>query len=241
MYQKERSVIFMRIHGIQKLTLLDYPGKVACTLFAGGCNFRCPFCHNASLVLPEHFDKPLEKDDVLSFLKKRQGLLDGVCLTGGEPLLQPNVNEFLKKVKSLGYFIKLDTNGSFPEKLKETVLSGAIDYVAMDIKNCEAKYAMTCGTDNLDFSKIKESIEFLLSGKIPYEFRTTVVREFHDLSTFREIATLISGAENYFIQGFVSSDNMIGSGYSGYTKEELNSFADIVRPHVKNIPIRGID
>lgn len=231
----------MRINGIQKLTLLDFPGKVACTLFTGGCNFRCPFCHNASLVLPEQLDNPLSRDEILSFLKKRQGILDGVCITGGEPLLNKDIGEFIADIKSLGYAVKLDTNGSFPEMLKSLVKSGNVDYVAMDIKNSEEKYAMTCGLEKVDFSHIKESISFLLSGKVCYEFRTTTVREFHDADSFSGIAKLISGAENYFIQGFVASDNMIGSGFSAYSKKELDTFADIVRPHVKNISIRGVD
>ncbi len=231
----------MNIHGIQKLTLLDYPGKVACTIFAGGCNFRCPFCHNALLVLPEKMDKPLNENEIFSFLKKRKGLLDGVCLTGGEPLLQNDVIDFLSKVKNMGYAVKLDTNGFFPDKLKEIIFSGMVDYVAMDIKNSEEKYAETVGIKNLDFSKVRESIDFLLFGKIPYEFRTTVVRDFHDSKSFDGISKLIEGAENYFLQGFVLSENMIGNGYSAYTKEELEQFANIVRPFVKNISIRGID
>lgn len=231
----------MDIHGIQKLTLLDYPGMVACTIFAGDCNFRCPFCHNASLVLPEQMDSPLAETEILSFLQKRKGLLDGVCLTGGEPLLQKDVHDFLKQIKSMGYSVKLDTNGYFPDKLKEIVLAGTVDYVAMDIKNCEDKYAVTCGVKTLNFSKIKESIDFLLSGKVQYEFRTTVVREFHDETSFSGIAKLISGAENYYLQSFVSSDNMIGSGFSDFEKEELEHFADTVRPHVKNVLIRGVD
>ena len=231
----------MRINGIQKLTLLDFPGKVACTLFCGGCNFRCPFCHNAALVLPEQLDAPLSADEILSFLKKRQGLLDGVCITGGEPLLNNDIGEFIAQIKSLGYAVKLDTNGAFPDKLKSLVSSGNIDYVAMDIKNSEEKYAITCGVEKLDFAPVRESIRFLLTGNIPYEFRTTTVRELHDADSFLGMAKLLSGAENYFIQGFVPSDNMIGSGFSAYTKKELDSFADIVRPYVKNISIRGVD
>ena len=231
----------MDIHGIQKLTLLDYPGKVACTIFSGGCNFRCPFCHNASLVIAEQMDSPLAEVEILSFLEKRKGLLDGVCLTGGEPLLQKDVHGFLRKIKSMGYSVKLDTNGYFPDKLKEIVLADTVDYIAMDIKNCEEKYALTCGLNSIDFSKIKESIDVLMSKKIQFEFRTTVVREFHNEASFEGIAKLIDGAENYYLQSFVSSDNMIGTGFSGFTKEELNRFADIVRPYVKNVSIRGID
>lgn len=230
----------MNIQGIMKLTLLDYPGKVACTIFTGGCNFRCPFCHNASLVLPEQFDEPQDTEEIFSFLQKRRGVLDGVCLTGGEPLLHKDTLHFLAQIKNLGYSVKLDTNGSFPDKLKEIVSAGIIDYVAMDIKNCEEKYAATAGVDNFDFTPVKESIDFLLSGAIPFEFRTTVMREFHDETSFKGIAKLISGAENYFIQNFVHSGNLIGTGFSGFTTEELSSFAEIIRPHVKNVSLRGV-
>lgn len=231
----------MDIHGLLKLTLLDYPGKVACTIFAGGCNFRCPFCHNASLVLTQKMDVPLTDTEIFSFLEKRTGILDGVCLSGGEPLMQKDAHDLLKKIKAMGYSVKLDTNGYFPDKLKEIILAGTVDYVAMDIKNCEEKYAATCGLKTIDLSRIKESIDFLLSEKIQFEFRTTVVREFHDESSFEGISKLIDGAENYYIQSFVSSDNMIGTGFSGYTKEELEHYADFVRPYVKNVLIRGID
>ncbi len=236
-----KGCLFMDIHGIQKLTLLDYPGKVACTLFTGGCNFRCPFCHNASLVIPEQMDSPLSEGEIFSFLEKRKGLLDGVCLTGGEPLLQNDALDFLKKIKSLGYSVKLDTNGYFPDKLKEIISSDVVDYVAMDIKNSEEKYAYTCGVKSFDFSRINESIDFLLSGKVTFEFRTTVVKEFHDEMSFIEIAKLIEGAENYYLQGFVASDNMIGSGFLAYEKKELEHFSDIVRPYVKNVLVRGIE
>lgn len=230
----------MKIAGIQKLTLLDYPGKVACTIFTSGCNFRCPFCHNASLVLPELLNDTISTEEVLSFLKKRQGILDGICLTGGEPLINNDVFEFLTKIKDMGYFIKLDTNGSFPKKLKTLVSSGVIDYVAMDIKNSKDKYMVTSGVNDLDISSIKESIDFLISGKIEYEFRTTVVREFHDENSFKGISKLIKGADKYFIQCYKESDNMIGSGLSAYDENMLNLFADIVRPYVKTVSLRGI-
>lgn len=230
----------MNIQGLLKLSLLDYPGTVACTLFTGGCNFRCPFCHNASLVLPEQFTEPISENDFFSFLKKRKSVIDGVCISGGEPLMQKDILSFISEIKKIGYKIKLDTNGSFPEKLKELVCDGLIDYVAMDIKNSPEKYSVTAGYNTLDFSSINESINFLLSGKIPYEFRTTAVRELHNEESFKGIAKLISGAENYFIQNFVDSGNLIKSGYSGFTPQELSSFAEIVRPTVKNISLRGL-
>ena len=230
----------MNIQGLLKLSLLDYPGTVACTLFTGGCNFRCPFCHNASLVLPEQFTEPISENDFFSFLKKRKSVIDGVCISGGEPLMQKDILSFISEIKKIGYKIKLDTNGSFPEKLKELVCDGLIDYVAMDIKNSPEKYSVTAGYNTLDFSSINESINFLLSGKIPYEFRTTAVRELHNEESFKGIAKLISGEENYFIQNFVDSGNLIKSGYSGFTPQELSSFAEIVRPTVKNISLRGL-
>ncbi len=230
----------MMIHGLQKLTLLDFPGKVACTLFTAGCNFRCPFCHNAPLVLPQQFSSPIEPDEILSFLQKRKGVLDGVCLTGGEPLMQKDVAAFLEKVKSMGYNVKLDTNGSFPDRLREILSRGLVDYVAMDIKNSEKKYAKTIGVKDFDFSPVKKSISLLLSGDIPFEFRTTVVKELHDKESFKDIATLIKGAENYYLQCYKDSENMIGSGFSAYSESELLAFAEIVRPHVKNVSLRGI-
>ena len=180
----------MKFNGFQKLTLLDYPGKVACTLFTAGCNLRCPFCHNASLVT--HIDNVVsyDEDEILDFLRKRQGILGGVCITGGEPLMQSGVTDFIKKVKELGFSVKLDTNGTFPEKLTMLAESKLIDYVAMDIKNCKEKYAVTSGITDLNIGNIEKSVEFLLSGKIPYEFRTTVVAEFH---TPQDIGKLQSG------------------------------------------------
>lgn len=231
----------MNIQGLMKTTLLDYPGKVACTIFTGGCNFRCPFCHNALLVLPEKFEAPYSIDEIFAFLDKRKGLLDGVCLSGGEPLMQPDAVDFLKKIKELGYLVKLDTNGFYPEKLKVAVESKVVDYVAMDIKNSEDKYAKTCGLNEINFAPIKESIDFLLAGKVEYEFRTTTIKELHNEDSFNGIAQLIRGAENYFIQSYTSSDNMLSKeDFSAYTKEELEKFEAIVKPYVKNISIRGL-
>ena len=160
----------MIINGFQKLTLLDYPGKVACTIFTAGCNLRCPFCHNASLVTHIDSETTFSTEEVLDYLKKRQGSLEGVCITGGEPLLQPDIKEFISEIKNLGYSVKLDTNGTFPEKLKELVNEGLVDYVAMDIKNSKAKYEETAGINNLDLSKIEESVDFLINEyKLPKE------------------------------------------------------------------------
>ena len=230
----------MRIDGLQKMTLLDFPGKVACTVFTGGCNFRCPFCHNALLVtkLPEKPD--YSEDEILSFLEKRTGLLDGVAITGGEPLLNPDIADFIRKIRSMGYAVKLDTNGSFPERLKAIVGEGLVDYVAMDIKNRKEKYAETIGLKNLDLSKIEESIEFLKSGAVDYEFRTTVVEQFHTVEDIRAAAEWISGAKRYFLQNFVDSGELICEEVSGVDKETMLKMKSAAADFVPQTEIRGI-
>lgn len=230
----------MRIDGLQKMTLLDFPGKVACTVFTGGCNFRCPFCHNALLVtkLPEKPD--YSEDEILSFLEKRTGLLDGVAITGGEPLLNPDIADFIRKIRSMGYAVKLDTNGSFPERLKAIVGEGLVDYVAMDIKNRKEKYAETIGLKNLDLSKIEESVEFLKSGAVDYEFRTTVVEQFHTVEDIRAAAEWISGAKRYFLQNFVDSGELICEEVSGVDKETMLKMKSVAADFVPQTEIRGI-
>ena len=191
----------MRIHGLQKMSLVDYPGKVACTVFLGGCDFRCPYCHNAELLSE---DAPAVMDDIelLDFLKKRQGLLDGVVITGGEPLLRKDLPELLKRIRELGYPIKLDTDGNHPGKLKEVVLEGLVDYVAMDVKNSPERYGETIGIPAFNVSRVDESIHFLLEGNVDYEFRTTVVKQLHDEESFKKIGEWIKGADHYFLQKF---------------------------------------
>ena len=230
----------MRIDGLQKMTLLDFPGKVACTVFTGGCNFRCPFCHNALLVtkLPEKPD--YSEDEILSFLEKRTGLLDGVAITGGEPLLNPDIADFIRKIRSMGYAVKLDTNGSFPERLKAIVGEGLVDYVAMDIKNRKEKYTETIGLKNLDLSKIEESVEFLKSGAVDYEFRTTVVEQFHTVEDIRAAAEWISGAKRYFLQNFVDSGELICEEVSGVDKETMLKMKSAAADFVPQTEIRGI-
>lgn len=222
------------------MTLLDFPGKVACTVFTGGCNFRCPFCHNALLVtkLPEKPD--YSEDEILSFLEKRTGLLDGVAITGGEPLLNPDIADFIRKIRSMGYAVKLDTNGSFPERLKAIVGEGLVDYVAMDIKNRKEKYAETIGLKNLDLSKIEESVEFLKSGAVDYEFRTTVVEQFHTVEDIRAAAEWISGAKRYFLQNFVDSGELICEEVSGVDKETMLKMKSAAADFVPQTEIRGI-
>ena len=229
----------MDIQGLQKMTLLDYPGRVACTVFLGGCDLRCPFCHNSGLVLGP---MPAELDDqgLLAFLKKRQGLLDGVCVTGGEPLLRPDLPELLARIKELGYPVKLDTNGSHPERLRSLVQQGLVDYVAMDIKNSPERYGETVGVPALDLTPFQKSVAFLLQGSVDYEFRTTVVREFHDSDSFQTIGPWLSGARRYFLQCFVDRDTVLQEGLHPWDADSLRAFADLVRPYVHQVELRGV-
>ena len=229
----------MDIQGLQKMTLLDYPGKVACTVFLGGCDLRCPFCHNSGLVAGP---MPAELDDgaLLAFLDKRRGLLDGVCVTGGEPLLRPELPQLLSRIKELGYPVKLDTNGGRPERLRALLEAGLVDYVAMDIKNSPERYGETAGVPGLDLAPFRESVSLLLRGTADYEFRTTVVREFHDADSFRAIGPWIAGARRYFLQGFVDRDSVLQAGLHPWDRETLASFGDLVRPYVEQVELRGV-
>ncbi|MCR5625202.1 MAG: anaerobic ribonucleoside-triphosphate reductase activating protein [Lachnospiraceae bacterium] len=229
----------MNIHGLMKMTLLDFPGKVACTVFLGGCDMRCPFCHNWELL---EMTAPAIMDDteLISFLEKRKGLLDGVVFTGGEPLLRNDLIPVIEKVRNMGFAIKLDSNGNHPDKLKEIIETGLIDYVAMDIKNSPEKYGITIGLPNFDTKKINESIEFLLSNKVDYEFRTTVVKQFHDEESFSKISKWIEGAKRYYLQGFVDRETVHYKGLLPCSDEEMNSFLNIVKPYVVEADLRGM-
>lgn len=229
----------MDIHGLQKLTLLDFPGHVACTVFLAGCDLRCPFCHNGGLVLGGM--APVTDDaGLLDFLRRRQGLLDGVAVTGGEPLLRRELPDLLRAIKALGYAVKLDTNGTHPAALRSLVREGLVDYVAMDIKNSPEKYAATVGLPGFDLNPIQESAAFLLSGGVDYEFRTTAVAEFHDDASFEGIARWLSGARRYYIQCFTDRESVIQTGLHAPTKEQLERWADIVRPSIPNVELRGV-
>ncbi len=230
----------MLINGFQKLTILDYPGKVACIVFTPGCNFRCPFCHNASLVTHIDTDTYMDAEDILSYLKKRQGLLDGVVITGGEPLLQNGIEEFIGRIKDLGYVVKLDTNGSFPEKLISLVEKGLVDYVAMDIKNSKAKYALTAGAESFDISPIEKSVEFLLQNKVDYEFRTTIVDGFHTLDDIQDIVVWIKGAHKYFLQNFVDSGDLIKPELKPVSVDLLKEMKKKATEIIPCVEIRGI-
>lgn len=230
----------MKLHGLQKMTLLDYPGRVACTIFTGGCNFRCPFCHNALLVTEIDSSAVYDEDEIIDFLKKRSGLLDGVCITGGEPLLHPSLGKFIGRIKSLGYFVKLDTNGSFPDTLADFIEEGLVDKVAMDIKNSAEKYGATIGIDGYDITHVDRSISLIMEGRIDYEFRTTVVRELHEVEDIEKIARRIKGAKAYFLQNFTDSGNLISPGLSAHTKETLNEMLSAAVKYVPAAQIRGL-
>ena len=229
----------MKIHGLQNMTLLDYPGKVACTVFLGGCDLRCPFCHNSELLTA---DAPavMESGELLDFLKKRVGLLDGVALTGGEPLLRPDLPALLAEIKELGYPVKLDTNGGHPERLRRLVEEKLIDYVAMDIKNSPERYAETAGVKGLELTPFRESVSYLLTDAVDYEFRTTVVAQYHDEASFRAIAEWIAGAKRYYLQPFTDRDTVPLRGLSAPTDEQLQTYLSIVLPKVKTAEIRGM-
>ena len=230
----------MTLFGLQKMTLLDFPGKVACTVFTGGCNFRCPFCHNARLVTDLSESVRIEDEEIFKFLAGRRGLLDGVCVTGGEPLLLPDVVPFIRRIRDMGFAVKLDPNGSFPDRLKDLVASGLVDYVAMDIKNCKEKYARTVGLENLDLTPVEESVRYLLEGRVDFEFRTTVLKDFHTPADIEALTAWIKGAPRYFLQNFVDSGGLICEGLSPLSKEELNALLAAARRRLPAAELRGV-
>ena len=228
----------MNIHGLQKMTLLDFPGAVACTVFLGGCDFRCPYCHNAELLDP-NFPPLMDETELLSFLKKRQGLLDGVCITGGEPLLRQELPTLLGEIRALGYKIKLDTNGAHPAQLRRILDAGLADYVAMDIKNSPERYAETIGRAQFDVAPIRESVRLLMAGDTDYEFRTTVVAELHGEEDIRAIGRWIAGARRYFLQPFTDRETVPLAGLSAPTQAQLDRFLAIAREFVPETQLRG--
>lgn len=229
----------MKIHGLQKMTLLDFPGLVACTVFLGGCDLRCPFCHNAE-ILDMNAPAVMDDKEFLEFLETRRGKLDGVAVTGGEPTLRPDLPELLSEIKRLGFKVKLDTTGNHPDMLKRIVAEGLVDYVAMDVKNSKERYAETVGLTGFDIARVDESISFLLRGDVEYEFRTTVIKQFHDKDSFIGIAEWIKGAEKYYLQGFVDRDTVPFAGLEARTEEEMKEYAEIVKPYVKSVELRGM-
>ena len=230
----------MLILGFQKMTLLDYPNKVACTVFTGGCNLRCPFCHNAKLVTEINAEEKYEEEEILAFLKKRVSLLDGVCITGGEPLIQDGIKDFIIKIKEMGYKVKLDTNGFYPDKLIDLIENKLVDYVAVDVKNSPEKYAETVGIKDVDLSPFYKSVNYLLKGVVDFEFRTTILKEYHEVGDVEKIAALIKGAPKYFLQNFVDSGALIGEGLHPHEKETLFKMQAVAEKTVPSVEVRGI-
>ena len=230
----------MLLRGLQKTTLLDFPGHVASTVFTGGCNFRCPFCHNASLIDNLAGDERLSEENFFAFLEKRRGLNDGVCITGGEPLLQKDILPFIRRIKEMGFLVKLDTNGSYPDALEALLDEGLLDYVAMDIKNAPSAYAETAGTDKDILPAVTKSIALLKAGRVPYEFRTTVVKGLHDQARMREIGAWLGDVAGYFIQNFSDRGEILTEGLSGFTPSELEGLLAAVKPSIPSAKIRGL-
>ena len=229
----------MVIHGLNKLTLLDYPHHTACTVFVGGCNFRCPFCHNASLVLRPNTQPVIKEEEFFEYLDKRKGLIEGVCITGGEPTLYSELPEFIKKIKERGFLVKLDTNGTNPDMLAQLIETKSIDYIAMDIKNSLDSYGKTVGVPNFDTTSIKRSVKIIMENGVDYEFRTTVVKEFHNDNNFLEISKWLKGAKRYVLQNFRDGEDLIMSGLGNHTDEKIRHFCGLLTPFIDKVSIRG--
>ena len=230
----------MLIKGLQKLTLLDFPDKMACTLFTFGCNFRCPFCHNASLVLSDRADGTLiSEEEFFTFLSRRKGILEGVCITGGEPTLQPDLPDFIARIKDMGYAVKLDTNGYRPTVLRSLTERGLLDYVAMDVKNSLDRYGETVGITCFDTAPVEESMDFLMEGRVPFEFRTTLVRGLHTEDSLRAMGARLAGQEAFYLQTFVDSGDLIQNNMEGFSPEETRTLLAVLRENVPNAQIRG--
>ena len=233
----------MLILGLQKLSLLDYPGKIACTVFLGGCNFRCPFCHNASLAMPDGSGEAIPLEDFLAFLDSRRGRLQGVCISGGEPTLHHDLPELIREIKSRGFAVKLDTNGTNPEMLLSLINDGLLDYVAMDIKNSPEKYIDTISNSEFRISNFSEqvarSVDILMQGSIDFEFRTTLTRELHSAEDMEAIGRWIGGVEKYFLQTYRDEGDLIEGGFTAYSREETEALLEIVRKYLPNAEIRG--
>lgn len=232
------------ICGLQKMTLLDFPGKIACTVFLGGCNFRCPFCHNSELFMGKP-EKLMEDEEFFAFLKSRKGLLDGVCVSGGEPTLYKDLPVFLEKIKEMGFLVKLDTNGYRPQVLKDLVGNKLVDYVAMDVKNSPATYGQTVGLEKMDLAAIEESLRFLIGGSVDYELRTTLVKPFHDRASIQDmgvwLGALVPGKKpaKLFLQSFVDRDTVLFAGLSAPETEATQEFAKILEPFAEKVTIRN--
>ena len=238
---KYYKVITMKINGLEKMSLVDYDGKICATVFTGGCNFKCPFCHNSPLVLSANSLPVINESEVLDYLNKRKGVLDGVCVSGGEPTLQKDLPAFIEKIKNLNFSVKLDTNGTAPDLIKTLNENGLVDYFAMDIKNDRAHYANIIGFDTFDVAKIEKSVEYFLSGNADYEFRTTLINEYHKEENIRLIGEWIKNAKKYFLQKFKDTGSCIKGGLSAVDNDKLCLFIDILKPFIPNVFARGYD
>lgn len=242
----------MNIHGLNKTTLLDYPQHVACTVFCGHCNFRCPFCHNADLVLNPSSQPCIPEEEFFAFLAKRKNTLEGVCITGGEPTLQSDLTDFIRRIKEQGLLVKLDTNGYRPEILLKLMEENLIDYVAMDIKSSKEGYARAIGLASPDLTAVETSVDILMKNNIPYEFRTTVVKELHSREDLFAIAEWIKGCRAYYLQPYTESEAVLhyalpedkrGAGLtslSSYTPEELKALTALLQEQGIPANLRGI-
>lgn len=231
----------MKICGWNKTTLLDYPGHIAATLFTGGCNFRCPFCHNAELVLCPGEQEEIREEEIFVFLQKRKGITEGICITGGEPSLQPGLKEFIRRVKGLGYLVKLDTNGYRPDVLWELLGEGLLDYVAMDVKASRKNYAQAAGLEGLDIAAIEMSMGIIRSSGIAYEFRTTVVKGIHTPEDMEDIGRWLSGCRAFYLQAYRDNENVMEPGFCAFSPEEMHDFLEITRKYIDNVSLRGIE
>lgn len=228
----------MKLCGLQKLTLLDFPSLTACTVFTGGCNLRCPFCHNASLVTGRADELCVE--EFFSFLNKRKGLLDGVCISGGEPLLQSDIKEFIERIRALGFKVKLDTNGTLPKRLAPLLREGLLDYVAMDLKNAPLQYGKTTGIEGFEFEPVAESMAILRASGVDYEYRTTIAKPLHDGEGLLQLAALIREDEKWFLQQFIDSGDLLEDGLLPFSPEEMEGIASLLRPTVPLVKVRGL-
>lgn len=231
----------MKICGWNKTTLLDYPGHIAATLFTGGCNFRCPFCHNAELVLCPGEQEEIREEEIFAFLQRRKGITEGICITGGEPSLQPGLKEFIRRVKTLGYLVKLDTNGYRPDVLWELMGEGLLDYVAMDVKASRKNYAQAAGLEGLDIAAIEMSMGIIRSSGIAYEFRTTVVKGIHTPEDMEDIGRWLSGCRAFYLQAYRDNENVMEPGFCAFSPEEMHDFLEITRKYIDNVSLRGIE
>lgn len=231
----------MKICGWNKTTLLDYPGHIAATLFTGGCNFRCPFCHNAELVLCPGEQEEIREEEIFAFLQRRKGITEGICITGGEPSLQPGLKEFIRRVKGLGYLVKLDTNGYCPNVLWELLGEGLLDYVAMDVKASRKNYAQAAGLEGLDIAAIEMSMGIIRSSGIAYEFRTTVVKGIHTPEDMEDIGRWLSGCRAFYLQAYRDNENVMEPGFCAFSPEEMHDFLEITRKYIDNVSLRGIE